>query len=53
MRPEGEIRIYESVDATAVGQVLTQAGISVAEMGVHRQDLEDYFLDKMGGADHV
>ena len=53
MRPEGEIRIYEAVDAKAVGQVLTQAGIAIEEMGLHRQDLEGYFLERMGGNDHV
>ncbi len=53
MRPEGEIRIYENVDARAVGQALAKAGIAVEEMGLHRQDLEDYFLERMGGADHV
>ena len=53
MRPEGKIRIYEAVDTKAVGQILTQAGIAVEEMGLHRQDLESYFLERMGGADHV
>ena len=53
MRPEGEIRIYEAADAKTVGRVLAQAGISVEEMGLHRQDLEGYFLERMGGADHV
>ena len=53
MRPEGEIRIYENVDAKAVGQVLTQAGIPVEEMGLHQQDLESYFLERMGGEDPV
>ncbi len=53
MRPEGEIRIYEAVDPKAVGQILTQVGIAVEEMGLHRQDLEGYFLERMGGADHV
>ena len=53
MRPEGEIRIYEAVDTKAVGQILTQAGIAVEEMGLHKQDLEGYFLERMGGADHV
>ncbi len=53
MRPEGELRIYETADARAVGQLLAQAGIAVEEMGLHRQDLEGYFLEKMGGADHV
>ena len=53
MRPEGEIRIYEAVDTKAVGQILTQAGIAVEEMGLHRQDLEGYFLERMGGEEHV
>ncbi len=53
MRPEGEIRIYEAVDAKAVGRILTQAGIAVEELSLHRQDLESYFLERMGGADHV
>ena len=53
MRQEGEIRIYEAADTKAVGQILTQAGIAVEEMGMHRQDLEGYFLERMGGADHV
>ncbi len=53
MRPEGELRIYEAADARAVGQLLAQAGIAVEEMGLHRQDLEGYFLERMGGADHV
>ena len=52
MRPEGEIRIYEAVDARAVGQLLAQAGIAVDEMGLHRQDLEGYFLERMEGKNH-
>ena len=53
MRPEGEVRIYDPVDAKAVGQVLIQAGIAVEEMSLHRQDLEGYFLERMGGERHV
>ena len=53
MRPEGEIRIYETVDTRAVGQALAQAGIAVEEMNLYRQDLEDYFLERMGGEGHV
>ena len=53
MRPEGEIRIYENVDAKAVGQILAQAGVAVVELGLHRQDLEGYFLERMGGADRA
>ncbi len=53
MRPEGEMRIYDAVDVKSVGQVLTQAGIAVEEMGKHQQDLEGYFLEKMGGDGHA
>lgn len=53
MRPEGEIRIYEAVDTKTVGRILIQAGIAVEEMGLHRQDLESYFLERMGGENHV
>lgn len=53
MRPEGEIRIYETVDTKAVGQILAQAGVAVEEMGLHQQDLEGYFLERMGGTDRV
>ena len=53
MRPEGEIRIYEAVDAKTVGQTLAQAGIAVEEMSLHQQDLESYFLERMGGEKHV
>ena len=53
MRPEGEIRIYEAADPRAVVQVLTQAGIVLEELGLHQQDLESYFLERMGGNGHV
>lgn len=53
VRPEGEIRIHEAVDTKAVGQVLAQAGIVVEELSLHRQDLEGYFLECMGGEKHV
>ena len=53
MRPEGELRVYDTVEAKAVGEVLAQAGIVLEEMSQHRQDLESYFLERMGGEDHV
>ncbi len=53
MRPEGELRIYEPVDTLTVGQILAQAGIAVVELSLHRQDLEGYFLERMGGMKDV
>lgn len=53
MRPEGELRIYEPVDTLTVGQILAQAGIALVELSLHRQDLEGYFLERMGGMKDV
>ena len=53
MRPEGGLRVYEAVDVRAVGQTLALAGIAVEAMGLDREDLEGYFLERMGGRDHV
>ena len=47
------MRIYDTIDARAVGQALAEAGVAVEEMGLHRRDLESYFLSRMGGAEHV
>lgn len=53
MRPEGEIRIYGAADPRAIGRVLAQAGVAVDELSLHKKDLEGYFLERMGGMDHV
>lgn len=53
VHPEGVLRIYDAVDAKSVGQLLAQSGIAVEELILHRQDLEDYFLERMGGAKHA
>ena len=53
VRPEGEIRVYDAVDAARVTAVLSAHGVAVAEIYLHGQDLEGYFLELMGGADHV
>lgn len=53
VRPEGELRIYDSVDSAQASAALAQAGVPVQELYLHRQDLESYFLELMGGEDHV
>ena len=53
VRREGEIRVYDAVDAARVTAVLSAHGVAVAEIYLHGQDLEGYFLELMGGADHV
>ena len=51
--PEGELRIYDAADPAQINGALTGAGVPVQGIGVHRQELEDYFLEKMGVDDHV
>lgn len=53
VRPEGELRLYGEADAAKVNAVLAAQGVPVLELYLHRQDLEGYFLELMGGADHV
>lgn len=53
VRPEGELRIYGETDAAKVSAVLAANGVPVLELYLHRQDLEAYFLELMGGADRA
>lgn len=46
--PQGEIRIFDEADPAAVNAALAQNGVPVGEIAVHRQALEDYFLQRMG-----
>ena len=47
VHPNGEIRIYQKLDSSAVTSVLTSADISVQAIYTHHQDLEGYFLELM------
>lgn len=51
--PKGTLHIFGATDPAAVNQVLTQNGVAVQAIGMHRQELEDYFLQMMGEAKHV
>lgn len=53
VRPEGEVRVYDKLDAAAASAALARQGIPVQEIYLHGQDLEGYFLELMGGEDHV
>ena len=53
VRPEGELRLYGAVDPAQVTTVLAGHGVPVLELYLHGQDLEGYFLELMGGAEHV
>ena len=53
VRPQGEVRVYDKADPARVNAVLAGAGIPVQELYLHGQDLEGYFLELMGGEEHV
>lgn len=51
---EGVIRVFERLeDAAQMNQALAQAGVGVQESRLMGQDLEGYFMDLLGGAEHV
>ncbi|MEC4295964.1 ABC transporter ATP-binding protein [Adlercreutzia shanghongiae] len=50
--PDDAIRVA-GLDAEAVGRVLLTANVPVSGLYVHARDIEDYFVDLMGGAEVV
>jgi len=50
---ENELRIFGIVDSGAVTQQLATHGFNVQSIFVKELDLEEYFLDFMGGADNA
>lgn len=49
IRPDGEIRIFTPCDTGSIASSLSSEGIIIKEIFVHSVDLENYFLDLMGG----
>lgn len=49
--PQGEIHVFDQADPTAINAALAQNHVPVGEIAVHRQALEDYFLQRMGEED--
>ncbi|ASA23465.1 ATP-binding cassette domain-containing protein [Paenibacillus donghaensis] len=47
--PNDEIHIFGLKDTAAVNKLLSINGFSVQEIFLHQQDLEEYFLNLMGG----
>lgn len=57
MLPDGTLRLQDAareravLDAAMIGAFLAANNIPVYELRVHERDLEDYFLELMGGGD--
>lgn len=48
-----ELRLFGVEDSKKVNRFLLEKGFEVEEVFVHKQDLEEYFLNMMGGAAHA
>lgn len=48
-----ELRLYGVKDSGEVTQILGASGFVIREIFLYQQDLEEYFLDFMGGADNA
>lgn len=48
-----EMRLFGIKDSRAVNRLLWEKGFEVDEIFIHKQDLEEYFLNLMGGGAHV
>lgn len=50
VRPEGVLRIFDDCESEKISRTLAADGIVVQELYRHRRDLDEYFLELMGGA---
>lgn len=50
---EGELRLFGIDDTRSVNRYLFQNGFEVQEIYMHKQDLEEYFLNLTGGVIHA
>lgn len=48
-----EVRLFDIRDTGAVNRLLSTHDFNVMEIYLHQQDLEEYFIDLMGGVDHA
>ena len=50
--PDGALRLFGVSDTKSVNTFLYQNGFAVEEIYMHKQDLEEYFMNLMGGDAH-
>ena len=51
--PQCELRVFDKIDTDVINQTLLQRGIKIKELYRHHQDLDDYFIELMGGTENV
>lgn len=50
---QNELWIFDDIDSEQVNLILAQNDIAISSMFYQKQDLESYFLERIGGNDHV
>ena len=50
---EDELRIYQYTDGYTINKALCDKGLIASKIAQHRMDLEEYFLNVMGGIKHA
>lgn len=50
---QNELWIFDDIDSAQVNLILAQNDIAISSMFYQKQDLESYFLERIGGNDHV
>ena len=53
VQSENELHLYSIKNSGKVTGILSAGGFTIREIFLYQQDLEGYFLDYMGGADHA
>lgn len=48
----GEVHLFDKKETSVVNKLLSKHDYDVQEVYLHQQDLEEYFIDLMGGSDH-
>lgn len=49
IRPEGQLRIYDDCPGNELCNVLSANSIAVSELYLHHRNLDEYFVEMMGG----
>lgn len=52
MTSDGEIHLFDINDPTKVNKLLSKNDFNIREIYFHKQDLEEYFIELMGGSDY-
>ena len=53
IKEDGELHIFTQNDSQMINTELMKQNIQISQIYYQKQDLESYFLNKVGGQDHA